>query len=568
MASGESGPRGPLEADVAGGGVPLISSGYKEDRLEDGVCRQPDVETASPSDVDDHTSGSDPMGERGSLLDENRELRHRLEELEKENCQIKQRLRGSGWGCRLGNAEGVGKLRHAPRDLYIVFSAKWAECTAYFGFSYIFVAFVSEEFNMTDREAGALYAWYGFLCTLFGLLGGFCIDYFGVRKSMLFGTMMATIGRGICFLTTETWWMQFATLFFLPLGAAFGVPVMAISVRRYTHSENRSYAFSYFYGVLNLGSICGVYLINTVRWNYPEGMVVAGADRSWMRLLVGASTVFTAYTVFAAYFVRDIRVDSERPLTDSAVHVFNYTPGPLMDRLRECAGTSKFWRLVIVTFIFCGVRMTFRHLDATFPKYFMRQYGRDSPFEMIVLINPVLAMLLSPMMTELLVRWKVPLSQVLIGGSLLSGTSAFALAVEDSPMAAVFFVVLLSVGESIWSPKLYEYSTMAAPDGREGMYVALTFAPVYLASFFTGFLSGWLLENFCSKSHPETRNTQLLWFLVGLSGMSAPVLLMILRRTLFRDEEDERASSARRIVHTDGNRLAIRSAEPASDDAE
>ena len=70
-----------------------------------------------------------------------------------------------------------------------------------------------------------------------------------------------------------------------------------------------------------------------------------------------------------------------------------------------------------------GVRMTFRHVDATFPKYFMRTYGPQAgdfdfethetheickkrylqaPFEIILAINPIVEMIGTPLMTGLL----------------------------------------------------------------------------------------------------------------------------------------------------------------------
>ena len=38
-----------------------------------------------------------------------------------------------------------------------MYSIKFAETTAYFAFSYIYVQFLSEEFGMTDVQAGLLY---------------------------------------------------------------------------------------------------------------------------------------------------------------------------------------------------------------------------------------------------------------------------------------------------------------------------------------------------------------------------------------------------------------------------
>eukprot|EP00929_Paragymnodinium_shiwhaense_P067350 TRINITY_DN33910_c0_g1_i2.p1 TRINITY_DN33910_c0_g1~~TRINITY_DN33910_c0_g1_i2.p1 ORF type:complete len:660 (-),score=149.62 TRINITY_DN33910_c0_g1_i2:53-2032(-) len=480
----------------------------------------------------------DDHRELESLRTENAELRDEVQQLRKENTTLRERVEESICVRMLGRKSGAAQLRYCPRDLWIIYSAKWAECSAYFGFAYIFIAYLSDDFEMSDQEAGALYAWYGFLSTLVGLVGGVVIDKLGVRRSMLVGTTMATLARGISFYTTSKYMLWFANVIIAPVGAAFGIPVMAISVRRYTHERNRAYGFSFFYGALNLGNICGAWLINLVRDSYPDGIVLASGFRvSWLRMVVGWASLLTFYTVIASFFVRDIQVLSDRPLEERAYCSFKPATSRLKEAVKECAGTPRFWRLVAVTFIFCGVRTAFRHLDATFPKYFMRLYGPTAPFEIIVLINPVVAMIFSPVMTGLLLKYKCTLAAIFIGGSFVSGSSTLTLVVSESPFSAVMFVLILSVGECIWSPKLYEFSTMAAPEGREGMYVALTFAPVYLSSFFTGFISGWALENFCPKNNPEARNTRLMWLLIGVTTMASPFCMLLFRSCLFVDED-------------------------------
>ena len=43
------------------------------------------------------------------------------------------------------------------------------------------------------------------------------------------------------------------------------------------------------------------------------------------------------------------------------------------------------------------------------------------------------------------------------------------------------FVVLLSEGEAIYSPRLYEYTAAIAPKGQEASYMALSSLPFFLA---------------------------------------------------------------------------------------
>lgn len=356
---------------------------------------------------------------------------------------------------------------------------------------------------------------------------------------MMIGCFSSLIARAISLFTTSKWWACATAVTFFPLGAAFGVPVLALGVRRYTHEENRGFAFSFFYAVLCLACLIGSLIINRVRAYYPEGTTINGVEVSWLRITLFMCTLSTLYTVFASYFVRDIQVLSDRPLEEKAFCVYKPRKDGVMVAMKEVVGQRRFWRLSAVTIIFCGVRMTFRHLDATFPKYFIRTFGPQAPFELILCINPIVTMLATPVVTGLLLSYQVRYDRTLIFGAFVSGISIFCLSIWESFSGAVMFVMVLSIGEAIWSPKLYEFSTMAAPEGREGIYVAITMAPMYLASVPVGTLSGWALQQWCPKgSTAEERDTRLMWFVLGLIGFSSPALLWLFRRWLLRPGDD------------------------------
>lgn len=97
---------------------------------------------------------------------------------------------------------------------------------------------------------------------------------------------------------------------------------------------------------------------------------------------------------------------------------------------------------------------------------------------------------------------------------------------------SILFVTFLSLGEALWSPRLFEYSCMIAPKGREGTFMACANAPMFLAKLGVGGISGWLLAEYC----PETatpENLQCkgreLWMMVFLMTASSPVLMLILK---------------------------------------
>lgn len=95
-------------------------------------------------------------------------------------------------------------------------------------------------------------------------------------------------------------------------------------------------------------------------------------------------------------------------------------------------------------------------------------------------------------------------------------------------VAIVLFVVLLSVGEAFFSPRLYEYAAAIAPKGQEASYMSMSLLPFFLAKLFVGMFSGILLEAYCPETGP--RHSETLWLIIALTTMISPVGLLLFGR--------------------------------------
>mmetsp|Transcript_66533 Transcript_66533/g.110629 ORF Transcript_66533/g.110629 Transcript_66533/m.110629 type:complete len:506 (-) Transcript_66533:373-1890(-) len=436
--------------------------------------------------------------------------------------------------------EKVAQLLYAPRELFFIFSIKFAESTAYFAFSYIYAQYLSDEFGFSDIEAGILYGLYGLLCSVFGLIAGPAIDALDLRSALLLGTIPSFIARCGSALSREPRFIAFCSVSLLPLGAAFGLPVFALGVRRYTHPENRAFAFTVFYAVLCASSAAGGLVISVVRAKFHDGLQLFGRDLSWMRVNVLCCAFLTLYTCLISLFVRPLRVQQGVQLEEAKLEPVPKQDGGLHATLRVVYGSKPFWKLLGLSLIVSvGTRATFRHLDATFPKYFVRMFGEDAPFEVFVAVEPVLTVLLSFPVTYLLLRHRIPTYVCLIGGTLVQSFCPLALT-YTSYISNLGFVSVMALGEAIWSPRLYEYSTMVAPEGFEGTFVAVTFVPQYVSAAVVGATSGVLLDTYVPETlEPgEERHPEKLWGLVAAAAFVSPVLLWLGKRRLFGDEPE------------------------------
>ncbi len=465
-------------------------------------------------------------------------------------------------------------LKGAPRELWIVYGLKFLESYAYFSMSYVLVMYLSKEFGFTDVEAGWAYGLFGMLISVYGLLIGFVIDNLGVRKSMILGSVILLASRFILTVTTNTYVMSAMLYSALPLGTALGIPVMMTGIRRYTNDSNRSFGFSLFYVMMNVAALVAAPAVDGFREGFREGIdtnffgMWSMVHLTPYRLLLLSGTIATLLMlIVSVFFIREIDVSQE-----GAAQKFKPKTGTPWQIMWEIASTSRFWRFLLFIVLLIGVRFIFRHMDATFPKYMERTFGFDAPWGTIIGINPFLIIFIVPIVTALTA--KVPAFKMIVWGTIVSGLSVFFLCIGSIPIldsitpywAAIGFVVLLSIGEAFWSPRLYEYTAMIAPKGREGSYMALSAAPMFIAKLMVGGVSGYMLNGYCPQT-PDCKGTvlenhclgemvngectgevvrwmcdgevahhvcqgEIMWYIIGLMTISSPILILLLKKVI------------------------------------
>lgn len=131
------------------------------------------------------------------------------------------------------------------------------------------------------------------------------------------------------------------------------------------------------------------------------------------------------------------------------------------------------------------------------PKYMQRSIGCTAPYGSVYSINPAIIILLVPLVTA--ATAKVAHFDMMHYGSYISASSPFWIYFVARPavLGPVLFVVQLSLGEAVWSPRWNDYTMDVAPEGREGLFGAIAAAPLFLAKLPTGLLSGFLLARYC-----------------------------------------------------------------------
>ena len=147
-------------------------------------------------------------------------------------------------------------------------------------------------------------------------------------------------------------------------------------------------------------------------------------------------------------------------------------------------------------------------------------------YRMIVVGSFVSA--LSAFFLALPAHWFRPLAQSWFGNWIGHGWLGISGEVNPLYLAIFLFMVMLSVGEALWSPRLYEYAATIAPKGQEASYMALSSLPLFGAKLVVGITSGSMLARYCPETgvrHPET-----MWLIIGGMALVTPLGAILFRK--------------------------------------
>ena len=166
------------------------------------------------------------------------------------------------------------------------------------------------------------------------------------------------------------------------------------------------------------------------------------------------------------------------------------------------------WRLLVLVALILGVRGVYAYLYLLMPKYWLRTIGEGAAIGTLNAINPIGIVI--GLILFIPIANKFNVFSMLVYGAMVSAFSLFPLALpwqwysaniaNAHYLMALVCMIIVTLGEVLWSPKLYEFTAAIAPKGQEGTYLGLSLLPWFLAktvvSAFSGHMLGyWSPEN-------------------------------------------------------------------------
>ncbi len=486
-------------------------------------------------------------------------------------------------------------MRSAPRELWIIYGAYIMENLAYkVGSASLLTLWLKADLGFADKSAGAMIALWSAMLTLVTVLVGSLVDALGIRRTFLLGFWICLVARMVMTVTAERWIVLPFGFFLQAAGIALMTPVMVAACKRYSNAAQRSVAFALFYALMNFGYAMGDKIFDQVRKTAVQQSplhlehVAHVWSPTWQSLrqcpyqmLIFLSVVFTVPGLLLVWFCLRDGVE----MTEDGVKITQReksginSVATLLKSVGETAaktwkifsslwGQAPFYRFLMFMSLVVGVRMIYYNILVVFPNYGIRELGEGAQIGQLTgVLNEVLILALVPICGVL--TQKITAYRMVTIGSLVSALSVFFIALPPAwfkPLAQgwlgnliahqwlgavgvvnplyvsiFFFIVLYSLGEALWSPRLYEYAAACAPKGLEASYMSLSMLPMFVAKFTVGLISGWLLAWFCPDgplAHGVHRaSSGWIWFIIGCIGLVTPLGTFLFRKKLQLHEE-------------------------------
>jgi MFS family permease len=458
-------------------------------------------------------------------------------------------------------------LKGAQRELWLTFLIKLLIYTAYSVTNKTMVLWLSKDLGFSDQAAGALVGWvWAPAMTVFTLLAGSITDAIGLRSTFFLGVAICTIARSVMVATTIPSLALACGVLPLAIGEALGTPVLLAATRRYSTVAQRSISFSIIYMIMNVGYIAAGWIFDYVRQLHFHVSLFGFQPSSYQQLFM-VSLAFEIVLFPVIYFLRrgaeanggSVNNQSSRSreaadgfveriwgtVRQSAIHAAHL--------FRRLIGQSGFYRLLLF-FVFIGfLKAIFLQMDYVFPKFGIRELGANAPVGKLSAINAIVIILLVPFVGALTQKFAA-YRMVVIGGIICAaGVFIMALPTEWFVSAAngvfgqwlghvylgvpgnihpyyimaALYLIVFSIGEAFYSPRVYEYAAAIAPRGQEASYGSLAYLPFLVGKLLVG-TGGWLLAAFVPERGP--RDPATMWLIFALAASVAPIGLIAFRR--------------------------------------
>lgn len=414
------------------------------------------------------------------------------------------------------------------------------EGLTYFGILGLLGLFFNEYIKLDDVNAGWMVGFMTAGITIAMLVLGAAVDLIGIRKSILLSLLIILTGRIILSLSPQLGvpglWnsaqiISMVGIVAIIIGYGMYQPAAYASVKKLNTAKNAAMGYAMLYALMNLGG-------------FLPGLISPPVRRAFG--ITGVFWVMVGLTVLGIIFVAVLMSKKAIQNAQSAVKVLDGDTAEDENQMVGMTAREKFnyylknfplkdARFMYFIFILIPVQTLFAHNWLTLPQYTSRAFegfvGHN--FEFFVNLNPILIFVLTPVVTALTLKRNT--YKMMIIGTLVMAAPTFILTLGPSIYTLMAYLILMTIGESMWQPRFLQWVAEIAPKGMTGIYMGIGQFPWFLTKVITALYSGWFLMNYCPDDTPVTElNTEFMWLIYGLIAIVSPIGLLLARKWMVK----------------------------------
>ncbi|MEI6176231.1 MAG: MFS transporter [Verrucomicrobiota bacterium] len=411
-----------------------------------------------------------------------------------------------------------GVLKETRMEYWGLQIVNFLDSMFYFAMITVASMFLSKDLGFNDKDAGYTITLFTSATTLMLLFSGAATDWLGIRKSItICMSAMLMLRIGIVFVGLNAWLPNrgiIATVLLVmtaPFQAGIQTSFQAATAR-FTTRRSRSAGFNLWYLFSNLGGVAAGLSVDTLRvW-----LKIPNANTHVFTMGVVTTTLCLVATT--ALIRREEQLVSPDDPPEEAKSEKNVERKSPLTAMKEMFAHSALWRLIALITLILGVRAVFLYFYLIMPKYWERTIGTDANIGLLTAINPIGVVAGLILLIPIISRF--PVFKMLIYGGMITSIALLPMAVPwniypwsietNHYTMAILAMILVTIGEVIWSPRLNEYTAAIAPKGQEGAYMGFSMIPWFAAKTGVSLLSGHLL----ARWSPET---------VKIAGQDVPL---------------------------------------------
>lgn len=393
-------------------------------------------------------------------------------------------------------------VKTLPRTFWAANTLELFERWAYYGLFNLLALYLTNSaetgaLGFTQVEKGMIMGIVNAILYFLPIITGSIADKFGYKKVLIIAFVILSSGYYVMGIVTS-FTAVFLAFLYVAIGAALFKPIISATIAKTTNESNSSIGFGIFYMIVNIGGLVGPFTASYLReinWNYI--------------FLMSSGAILLNLVIVIIFFKEPIRDKNSESLAKSLGTVF-----------KNIFTVLKDFKFVTFLLIIVGAWTVYWQYFYSLP-VFIEQWVDTAPLynaiysvwpgfakaigtsDGLILTEKIIAMdaffiVAFQVIISYVVMKLRPLSAMTIG-ILINSLGLVLMVLTRNPFFALTSIIIFSIGEMTFSPKILEYIGRIAPKEKAALYMGTQFLPIALGNFFGGFISGGVYLNLSDK---------------------------------------------------------------------